>query len=114
MSGRLPSGFESLEPFVDTWAIETTDGRARMRLEQGEAGCATFYRAAKELLAPAIAHLDKKPLAQFDESEKRLMNMMLSFAHASLVAEIQRDDEPRHASNSRHLPIRRAPADVNA
>lgn len=114
ITSRLPAGFEALEPFVDIWAIDTADGRTRMRREQGEAGCARFYNAAKDLVAPALDHLDKKPLAQLDAAERRLMNLVLSFAHASLVAEIQRDDEPKHAANSRHVPIRRAPADVNA
>lgn len=110
---RLPAGFEALEPFVDVWAIEGSNNRAQTRLDQGEVACTAFYNAARDLVAPALEQLDKKALNEFDEAEKRLMNLVLSFAHASLVAEIQRDDEARHAVDARYLPITRAPADVN-
>lgn len=110
-SCRLPAGFEPLEPFVDVWAIDNAAGRAQMRLDQGEAGCRAFYEAARDLVAPALERLDAKPLAEFDDAEQRLMNLTLSFAHASLVAEVQRDAEARHAVDVPYLKITRTPAD---
>ena len=110
-TAKLPAGFEALEPFATVWAIEGSAARAQLRLDQGEAGCCAFYNAAKDLLAPALVLLDKKPLKELDETEQRLLNLMLSFAHASLVAEVQRDDEPRHAADARHVRITTTPAD---
>jgi hypothetical protein len=110
---RLPAGFETLEPFVDAWALSSAAERAQMRLDQGGAGCAAFYAAAHDLLAPALAHLDKKSLAEFDEAEKRLMKLFLGFAHAALAVEVQRDDEAKHAADARFVRITRAPADID-
>ena len=117
MSGvqsQLPKGFETLEPFVAGWAIKGADARATRRLESTPAERVAFFEAAKPLLEPALAHLDRKPLDQFDASEKRLMDLVLSFAHVALAVETQGDDEPKHAKDARFLTITRAPSDVNA
>jgi hypothetical protein len=113
-ASQLPAGFEALEPFVAGWAIKGAAARARRRLDSAEADRVAFFEAAKDLLAPALARLDQTPIAQFDAQEKRLMDLMLSFAHIALAVEIQRDDEPRHARDARFLTITRAPSDVNA
>jgi hypothetical protein len=111
---QLPEGFEALAPFVAAWAIKGAGARATRRLDSAEAERVAFFEAAKPLLEPALAYLDKKPLDQFDASEKRLMDLMLSFAHVALAVETQGDDEPKHAKDARFLTITRAPSDVNA
>ena len=108
----LPAGFESLEPFVPAWALEGANNRARARLASREADRVTFFEAVKPLLARALAYLDEKRLEQFDDKERRLMLLLLSFAHVTLAVEIQRDHEPRHALGARCLTITRAPADL--
>jgi hypothetical protein len=110
---KLPAGFEALEPFVGEWAIDGAANRARRRLDSNEAERAAFFEAAKPLLAPAIARLDETPLAKFDASEKRLMDLMLTFAHIALAVETQGDDEPKHAADARFMTITRAPSDFN-
>lgn len=110
VASRLPPGFEALDPFVDTWDLETTDQRAKRRLVVPEPERAAFYDAAKPLLPVALGFLDKKPLGQFDEREARLMNLMLSLAHVSLAVEVQRGNEAKHALGARHLTIVRSPA----
>lgn len=107
----LPAGFESLAAFVEFWAKDTAAARAQQRDLSDEAGRVAFYNAAMDLVPPALALLDAKPLADFDAREQRLMNLMLSFTHVALAVELQRDDEPRHTSNRRHMHITRAPAD---
>jgi hypothetical protein len=108
----LPAGFASLAPFMEQWALASAAERAQARNDSTEAERLAFYEAAKPLLAPALALLDQKPLAALDESDKRLMNLMLSLAHASLAVEIQADDEAKHALQRQHLRITRAPADA--
>jgi len=108
----LPAGFERLEPFVGYWAADSAAGRDRLRTESSEADRAAFYAVAKDLLAPALANLDRKPLAGLDASEQRLMNLMLCFAHVAVAVEFQGAAEDRHAEYRRHLRIARASADL--
>ncbi|HTZ69605.1 MAG TPA: hypothetical protein VMB71_03055 [Acetobacteraceae bacterium] len=113
MSGaasRLPPGFEMLEPFVDAWAIAGTRERAERRVASAAAERIAFFNAVKDILPAGLAYLDRKPLAAFDESETRLMNLLLSCAHVSLAVELQGDAEPHHAEAAHHLRITRAPA----
>ncbi len=108
---QLPAGFESLEPFVADWAIAGANNRLRRRLASTESERVAFFHAAKDLVVPALDHLDRKPLAELDEQEQRLMNLLLSICHVSLAVEIQGDAEAMHAEGARHLRITRATAD---
>ena len=107
----LPPGFEVLEPFVATWAVAGAANRARRRDESNASERQAFFDAAKELLTPALEHLDRKPLSEFDEQERRLMNLMLCLAHVSLAIEVQGKAEPTHRDSRRWLEITRASAD---
>lgn len=110
--GLLPEGFAQLEPFVSAWAIAGSNNRARARDVSTEAEREAFYAVARAALTQALALLDNKPIQAFDESEQRLMNLMLSLAHVALAVEAQGDAEARHAQVRKHLPITRAPADA--
>ena len=59
-----------------------------------------------------MAELDQKPFENFDEQEKRLMNLMLSFAHVSLAVKQLGDAEPRHAGYRKVMKITRWPAEA--
>lgn len=110
-NSSLPMGFEALEPFATRWAIDNAPRRAEMRGEAPDDERTAFYEAAGPLLASALDYLDTKPLAEFDEREKRLMWMMLSLAHVTIAEEIQQEDEERHAYLRTFMPVTRAPAD---
>lgn len=114
MSSLLPTEFAALEPFVGTWAIAGAANRMKRRLESTEKDRVSFFNAAKDLVKPALAYLDQKPLDQFDDQEKRLMNLMLSFCHVLLAVETLGSDEPRHAAFARLMTITRATSDWNA
>lgn len=109
----LPSGFAALEPFVAKWAVKGANNRALLRLNSTEAERVAFFNAGKPLLAPALALLDAKPLADLDAAEQRLMLLTLAFAHVALAVEMQGDAEPRHAVGARFMRITRAPSDVD-
>ena len=109
---RLPPGFEALEPFAAHWAAASASERDRLRTESTEAGRAAFYDAGKDLVGPALAMLDLKPLAEFNAPEQRLMNLMLCFAHVAIAVEVQRDLEEQRAQARRHLRITRSSADL--
>jgi hypothetical protein len=107
----LPAGFEALTRFVRFWAVDSAAERAHCRDLSDEAGRAEFYQAASQLVPKALDYLDAKPLGQFDESEQRLMKLILSFAHVSMAVELQREQEPQHAKDRPSMRITRATAD---
>ena len=110
---HLPTGFEALEAFVDTWAIDGAHNRLQQRLDTTEHERRAFFDTGKDLVPTALELLDKKPLRDLDDKEQCLMNLVLSLAHVSLAVEIQRDDEPFHAEFARFITITKASADDN-
>ena len=50
----LPMGYEALEPFVETYAIDNAPRRAEMRGEAPTDVRDAFYEEAKPLLAQAL------------------------------------------------------------
>lgn len=114
MAALLPSGFETLEPFVERFAIAGTANRAQLRGDSSPEERAAFHAAAKDLIAPALDLLDRKPLDQLDEREQRLLNLALSFGHIALAVEIQGPDEAQHAELRKYMRITRSPADALA
>lgn len=107
----LPRGFEALCPFVESWAASSAAGRAECRQVRTEADRKSFYQAAHPLLPEALQYLDSKSLATLDESEQRLMHLVLSFAHVAMAEELHREKEAEHARDRHFLHITRAPAD---
>ena len=110
----LPPGFEDLEPFVAVWALPTTAQRAAARDASSDADRATFYGAAKDRLAEAIAHLDSRPLDLFVEADERLMNLILALAHVALAVEVQGAAEASHREPRSKMRVTRASADRRA
>lgn len=112
MTANLPAGFEALEPFVARFAIAGTANRAALRGDSTPEERAAFHAAAKDLIAPALDYLDTKPLAALDDSERRLLDLALSFSHIALAVEIQGPDEAQHAELRKYMRITRSPADA--
>lgn len=111
MSGLLPEGFEALEPFAGHWAGETAAERAHLRAAYPVAERDAFHAACAPLLEAGLASLDARPLTDQSEAERRLMRMLLTFAHVSLAVEVQQDDEDKHTPLRASMRIMRAPAD---
>ena len=111
MSGLLPAGFETLEPFAGCWEGENAAERAHLRAAHAEDERDAFYGACAPLLAPGLVRLDEKALAELDEKERRLLHLFLTFAHVSLAVEVQGPDETAHAPLRASMRITHAPAD---
>jgi len=111
VSGLLPEGFAALQSYVARWSGETAAARAHLRDSASFAEAEAFYTAAQPLVEPALAYLDAKPLANHDERERRLMRLMLAFAHAALAIEMQGKEERAHSKLRGHMRITRASAD---
>ena len=112
MSHSLPTGFTSLEPFAERFAVAGTANRAQLRSDTTLEERRAYYDAMKDLLAPALDLLDTKRLDALDAAEQRLMNMTLSFAHVALAIEVQGPDEAKHAKLRAHMKITRSTADA--
>jgi hypothetical protein len=108
----LPAGFEALAPFVATWSLASAAARSKQRSDTDEAERLAFYQAALAVLPAALAHLDQKPLALFDDKDQNLMRLMLSLAHVALAVETQAQDEAKHAEVRQFLHITRAMSDL--
>lgn len=114
MSGlhaQLPAGFEALIPYVADWAIDGADNRHRRRIESSKPEREAFFAAIKGLVPAALEYLDRTSLSALDAAEKRLLNLLLTFAHIALAVEVQADHEARHAIGASRITISRATAD---
>jgi len=107
----LPRGFEALEPFVPRFCVAGTANRAELRSASTGEERAAFHEAARDMIAPALDLLDRKPLDQLDPAEQCLLTLCLSFAHIALAVELQGPDEERHAVMREYMRITRSPAD---
>ncbi|MBU6266299.1 MAG: hypothetical protein KGN34_02080 [Sphingomonadales bacterium] len=112
MNQQLPAGYEALEYFVDRWAISGTANRDARRGNSTPEERVAFFEAVKPILAGALEQLDAKPLADLDDKERRLLDMLLSFAHVTHAVEMLGDAEPRHARFRAEMPFRRSSADA--
>lgn len=112
MSTLLPAGYETLEPFVEFWAVTGSANRDARRGASTPAQREAFYEATKGLVPQALAELDATPLAGHSPAQQRLMNLLLSFAHVTLAVEMLAEAEARHAMFRKVMPITRSPADV--
>lgn len=113
-SYALPEGFEALTPFVDFWAANSAAERADCRQRSDEESRQAFYAVARPLVPVALDYLDSKPLSALNDSEQRLMLLLLSFAHLAMAVELHKEEEPKHARDRHFLRIMRAPADEAA
>ena len=112
MTSPLPAGFEALTPFVDFWAADSAAARAQCRQVSDAESRTAFYTVASALIPKALEYLDGKPLDGFDDGDRRLMQLALSYAHVAMAVELQREEEPKHALDRPYLRITRAPADA--
>ena len=107
----LPSGFEALQPFVHQWSVPSTYERDRCRSNSRPEERSAFFHAAKDLIDPALALLDQKALDSLSEQEKRLMDLVLAFAHVAMAVEIHGENEQRHARLRARMNITLSPTD---
>ncbi|MDE2595480.1 MAG: hypothetical protein KGL44_01240 [Sphingomonadales bacterium] len=111
MSNQLPDGYAVLEPFVDYWAVSGTANRDQRRSDSTPAQRNAFYAIAKDLVPQALAQLDAKPIAELDDKERRLLDLLLSFTHVTHAVEMLTDGEARHAKFRKEMRITRQPAE---
>lgn len=76
----LPKGFKSLEKWVDMWVLPDSQARTEQRHAVAYADIEAFYTDMLNKAEKALAYLQKRSLGELDESEERLLKLMLSLA----------------------------------
>ncbi|MGE0861161.1 MAG: hypothetical protein AB7I01_17540 [Gammaproteobacteria bacterium] len=89
-ANTLPAAFAALEPFVDAWALPTSDERLHKRMNTSMEDIRVFYDAALPLTEQALAHLDRHSLDALPPAETRLFQLLLAAAEAALAVEVYR------------------------
>jgi len=107
----LPASYAALEPFVRYWALPTSAARSIARSRSTAAERRAFYDAALPVAAEALAALDARPLAELGSAERRLLDLLLSFAHVSLAVEVHGSNEEWHSHWRDRMVVTGAPAD---
>ena len=108
----LPAAYAALEPFVADWALPTTAARAARRGSSTAAERQAFYDAVQPVAGEALAGIEARPLESLSEAEKRLLDLLLTFAHVSLAVEIHGKAEAAHTPWRNRMVITRSSADA--
>jgi hypothetical protein len=87
MGGRLPAGFEALEPFVADWALGDAVRRMAKRQASGIEEIRRFYAAMLPLGEAALAHLRQFQLGELPAQSETLLELMLSLAEVAPAVE---------------------------
>ena len=84
----LPTGYQSLEPFVNYWVRDSNDERRAARSTAQMEDIRAFYDEVVARAPDAIAYLEKFPLDAMPEPETRLFKLLLAMNHAAIAVEM--------------------------
>jgi hypothetical protein len=84
----LPSEFEDLEPFVETWALPDMNERYERRLESSMEAMQSFYDALRPRAVEAIAYLNQFGVDDMPEPALRLFWMLGSLSAVGFAIDV--------------------------
>ena len=87
MNHKLPDTFQTLEKFVDDWALATQNERQRRRAACTPDELLKFYNAMLPRLEKALSYLNGLTLGSLPDPARRLLYLTLSFAEVAMFAE---------------------------
>ncbi|CAG9257600.1 conserved hypothetical protein [Paraburkholderia unamae] len=90
----LPAGFESLAPFVETWALETETQRNAQRHAVGMEAILAFRDAILPQVDDVVAYLNGYALATLDEHPEAMTLMYLLLSLAEIAPAIEFYNQP--------------------
>ncbi|MGF6265813.1 hypothetical protein OKW49_006806 [Paraburkholderia youngii] len=90
----LPAGFESLAPFVDSWALGTETARNAQRHALGMEAILAFRDAILPQVDEVVAYLNGFPLATLDEHPDAMTLMYLLLSLAEIAPAIEFYNQP--------------------
>ncbi|WP_205194725.1 hypothetical protein [Burkholderia sp. Ax-1719] len=104
-SGRLPEGFEELEPFVARWGAPTSHARWIDRAAMPYAEIVCFYEAIFARAEEATVYLEQFPLNEMPAPAENLFRLLLAMCHAAVAVEMHQAPSIRHAPPQHALKI---------
>jgi hypothetical protein len=87
MSGFFPEGFAQLDPFAG-WALPTERERHAQKNASSMEEVQAFYDAMLPILPNALDHLNRFPLNDLPEPERRLLDLCLAMVEAAMAVEM--------------------------
>ncbi|HKY89975.1 MAG TPA: hypothetical protein VJM11_03010 [Nevskiaceae bacterium] len=90
MSDVLPPAFRHLEPFLATWDLPSSNDRYRQRLATPLEAMQRFNDAIVASADAIKAHLDARRFEDYDDADRRLVNLMLAFTVVAQAVQIYR------------------------
>lgn len=97
MTNQLPAGFESLEPYVDKWALATYSLRQTERLTSNMGDITEFYKAIMPRFDEVLTHLNGFELDEMPSAEQTLMNLSMSLAQIGPCVALWRAPDQENA-----------------
>ncbi|WP_233857521.1 hypothetical protein [Paraburkholderia sp. HD33-4] len=94
VSRTLPAGFESLAPFVETWALDTETARNAQRHAVGMEAILAFRDAILPRVDEVVAYLNGFPLATLGEHPDAMTLMYLLLSLAEIAPAIEFYNQP--------------------
>jgi hypothetical protein len=87
MTGKLPTPFAELEPFVEDWALATETERYTKRCTSSMDEIQRFYDVIFPRSAEILDYLDQYPLDGLPEDALNLLRLMYSLVCISIAVE---------------------------
>jgi len=91
---KLPAGFESLMPFVESWALETETERNAQRHVVGMDAILAFRDAILPQVDDVVAYLNRHALATLDQHPEAMTLMYLLLSLAEIAPAIEFYNQP--------------------
>ncbi|MGN2639958.1 hypothetical protein ACWEKT_22775 [Nocardia takedensis] len=88
MTALLPGEFADLEPFAETWCLETEPERYGRRLDSTMEQMQSFYDAVTPRAEAALVYLDRFALDELPDEARRLLWLLYSMVMVSFPVEV--------------------------
>jgi len=86
----LPPQFQSLQPYVAHWVVDTSQRRFELRSESDMPSLVEFYNAMIEQGPAILEYLDDYSLHDMPPEAETLMKLMLALAQVAMAVEIHK------------------------
>jgi hypothetical protein len=110
----LPPGYETLEPYLDTWILADSRARAEKRVSTAYSDIKEFYDAMLPLAPQALCYLADYQLGALDQAQERLLKLLLSLAEIGPAVEWYRQPTVVDGLDARRFPLKEQISDTLA
>lgn len=111
---RLPDGFSHLEALVDAWVLPDSRARAEKRLATPFEEIRTFYDTMLAAAPAALEYLTERRLGELDDTEERLLKLLLALAEVGPAVEWYEQPAVREGWPAHRFPLVEQLADNEA